>query len=148
MLSLEIFCYHCSTKVKVIIACVEDCIYEITNKIPKLNSLSLNTADPTGQFIPVTIILIYPETLTKCISVALDSHCLAPYFNHKIFHFPCKILYFSCLGIAMASYVLFPSRVSSCSNQIIAKETFLSHRVLQQLWTFQHLLQDKVKSQR
>lgn len=99
MLSLEIFCYCCSTKVKVIIACVEDCIYEITNKIPKLNSLSLNTADPTGQFIPVTITLIYPVTLTKCISVALNSsHCLAPYFNHKIFHFPCKILYFSCLG--------------------------------------------------
>lgn len=99
ILSLETFCYCHSTKVKEIIACVENCIYEITNKIPKLNSLSLNNTAPTSQFIPVNVRLIDPVTLTKCMRDSLDSsHSLALYSNHKVFHFHSRILPFFCLG--------------------------------------------------
>ena len=123
ILSLETFCYCCSSKVKVIIACVENCIYEITNKIPKLNSLSLNTAAPTSQFIAVNVTLIDPVKLTKCIRVALDSsHSLAHYSNHRVFDFPSRCYLLLAWVIAMASYVLFPSRVSTCSSQIIDKK--------------------------
>lgn len=74
-------------------------MYEITNKIPKLNSLSLNTTVSTSQLIPVNVTLTDSVTLAKCMKVTLDSfHSLALYSNQKIFHFPSRMLPFSCLG--------------------------------------------------
>lgn len=124
------FRFVCSTKVEMIIAYVENCLSEITNEISKLNSLSYHTAALTNQFIVVNAILIDAVTWTNCVRILLDSSLfLAFYSNHKVFHLPSGMLPFSCLDHCNDFYVLSESEVSSCSNQIIAKEIFLSQHV-------------------
>lgn len=89
-------------------ACVKTCLYEITNEIQKLNSLSLCIAPPTNQFISVNVTLIDPIILTKCRRINLDSSLsLAFYSNHKVF-FILPLGCYLCLAwtIAITSYVL------------------------------------------